>query len=182
MGSWVAVNSWDKERGGGKKTNWFLVFTPCRDFFFFGLWEIWVKMLNHQKVLCIYSLGEGFKSDIKTWEWLAWRGSGYPGYGQSTCVLGHFSCIQLFATPWTVTRQAPLSTRFSRQEYEWVAMPSSRGTSWPRDGTRVSCSSCTAGRFFTTELPGKPMDRVTPIFLMEVIGAFASISYMPTIC
>ena len=28
---------------------------------------------------------------------------------------------------------------------EWVAMPFSRGSSWPRDQTRVSC---TAGRFF----------------------------------
>ena len=26
---------------------------------------------------------------------------------------------------------------------EWVSMPSSRGSSWPRDGTRVSCVSCT---------------------------------------
>ena len=37
---------------------------------------------------------------------------------------------------------------------EWVAISSSRGSSWPRDGTWVSCI---AGRFFTTELPGKPM-------------------------
>ena len=29
---------------------------------------------------------------------------------------------------------------------EWVAMPSSRGSSRPRDGTQVSCI---AGRFFT---------------------------------
>ena len=32
-------------------------------------------------------------------------------------VLSHFSCIQLFATLWTVARQAPLSMGFSRQEY-----------------------------------------------------------------
>ena len=36
---------------------------------------------------------------------------------------------------------------------EWVAMPFFRGSSWPRDGTWVSCI---AGRFFTTEPPGKP--------------------------
>ena len=29
----------------------------------------------------------------------------------------HFSCVQLFATPRTVTHQGPLSTGFSRQEY-----------------------------------------------------------------
>ena len=37
---------------------------------------------------------------------------------------------------------------------EWVAMPSSRGSSWPGDWT---CISCIAGGFFITELPGKPM-------------------------
>ena len=32
------------------------------------------------------------------------------------CMLSHFSRIQLFVTPWTVTHQAPLSMGFSRQE------------------------------------------------------------------
>ena len=35
----------------------------------------------------------------------------------------------------------------------WVVMPSSRTSSQPRDRT---CSSCTAGGFFTTEPLGKP--------------------------
>ena len=39
---------------------------------------------------------------------------------------------------------------------EWVAMPSSTGSSCPRNRTCVSCSSCIAGGFFTTEPPGKP--------------------------
>ena len=34
------------------------------------------------------------------------------------------SCVQLFATPWTVAYQAPLSMGFSRQEY-WSGLPSS---------------------------------------------------------
>ena len=39
---------------------------------------------------------------------------------------------------------------------EWVATLSfSRGSSQPRDLTRISCVSCTAGRFFTTEPPGE---------------------------
>ena len=33
-----------------------------------------------------------------------------------------FSRVQLFATPWTVAHQAPLSIRFSRQEY-WSGLP-----------------------------------------------------------
>ena len=36
---------------------------------------------------------------------------------------------------------------------EWVAIPFSRSSSWPRDWTLVSCIG---GRFFTIEPPGKP--------------------------
>ena len=51
---------------------------------------------------------------------------------------------------------SPLSVEFPRARIlEWVAMPSFRGPSWPRDQTHVSCVSCIASRFFTTELPGR---------------------------
>ena len=33
-----------------------------------------------------------------------------------------FSCIRLFATPWTVAHQAPVSMGFPRQEY-WSGLP-----------------------------------------------------------
>ena len=39
---------------------------------------------------------------------------------------------------------------------EWVAVPSSKGSSQPRDQTHVLCVSCITGGFFTTEPPGKP--------------------------
>ena len=45
---------------------------------------------------------------------------------------------------------------FSRQEHQWVAMPSSRGSSRPRDRTRVFCitgCSLLASGFF---VPGSP--------------------------
>ena len=38
------------------------------------------------------------------------------------CVLNRFSCVQLFATLWTVACQDPLSMEFSRQEY-WSGLP-----------------------------------------------------------
>ena len=38
---------------------------------------------------------------------------------------------------------------------EWVAVPTSMGSSQPSDWTHVSCISCIAGGFFTTEPPGK---------------------------
>ena len=49
-------------------------------------------------------------------------------------------CVWFFATPWTVAFQAPLSMEFS------IDMPSSRGSSQPRDRTQVSRI---ADRFFT---------------------------------
>ena len=43
------------------------------------------------------------------------------------------SHVQLFATPWAVAHQAPLSMEFSM-----VAISFSRGSSQPKDQTRVS--------------------------------------------
>ena len=39
---------------------------------------------------------------------------------------------------------------------EWVAMPFSKGSSWPREWTRISCVSCTAGGFLSAEPKGSP--------------------------
>ena len=58
------------------------------------------------------------------------------------CVLSHFSCARLFATLWTLALQAPLSMGEARI-LEWIATPSSRRSSQPRDWTHVSCISCT---------------------------------------
>ena len=41
------------------------------------------------------------------------------------CMQSHFSCVRLFATLWTVARQAPLSMEILQARIlEWVAMPS----------------------------------------------------------
>ena len=47
-----------------------------------------------------------------------------------------------------------LSHKGSPRIREWVAYPCSRGSSQPRNQTRVSCI---AGGFFATELSGKPL-------------------------
>ena len=49
---------------------------------------------------------------------------------------------------------------FQAKILEWVAMLSPRGSSQPRDRTRVSCGSCIADGFFTTEPPRKPLQVV----------------------
>ena len=61
-------------------------------------------------------------------------------------MVSHFSHILLFATPWTVTHQAPLLMEFSR---EWVAALSCRESSLARDRT-TSLTSALAGGFFTS--------------------------------
>ena len=63
----------------------------------------------------------------------------------------HFSCVWLFATLCTVARQAPLSIRFSRQEY-WSGLPCLPSGDLPNP--RIKPMSFTfpilAGGFFTT--------------------------------
>ena len=58
-------------------------------------------------------------------------------------------CVWPFATPWTIAHQAPGSSVYGilqERILKWVAIPLSRGSSWPNDQTWVSCI---AGRFFT---------------------------------
>ena len=58
------------------------------------------------------------------------------------------SCVQLFVTPWTVACQAPLSIRILQARIlGWVAYLFSRGSSQPKNRTRVSCM---ARGFFTS--------------------------------
>ena len=55
------------------------------------------------------------------------------------CSFSHFSHVWLCVTPWTIACQPPLVHGILQARIlEWVAMPSSRGSSWPRDETHVS--------------------------------------------
>ena len=63
------------------------------------------------------------------------------------------SC-SVFATPWTVVRQAPLSVGFSRQEYWSGFSPGNL----PNPGFEPA-SPTLAGRFFTAEPSGKPFTK-----------------------
>ena len=75
--------------------------------------------------------------------------------GYLLCCDLSLSCVWLFATPWTVAHQAPLSMGILQARMmEWVAMPSFRESPQPRDQTQVSC---TEGRFFTVwAIRGRP--------------------------
>ena len=68
------------------------------------------------------------------------------------------SVVSDSATPRTVARQAPLSMEFSKQEY-WSELPIPTQRYLP--DSRIESESLTspalAGRFYTTEPPGKPV-------------------------
>ena len=68
---------------------------------------------------------------------------------QGLLLLSHFSHIRLFAAPWTVARQAPLSMGLPRQEY-WRGLPLPSSGHLPNSGTEP-VSPVVAGGFFTTE-------------------------------
>ena len=73
------------------------------------------------------------------------------------CVRSRFSRVQRFVTPWTVARQAPLSTGFSRQEY-WSGLPCPPPGDLPDPGMESASlmSPALAGRFIHERHLGSP--------------------------
>ena len=81
------------------------------------------------------------------------------------CVLSHFSCVRLLATPWTVACQASLSMGFSRQEY-WTGLPFPSPGDLPDPGIEPPSlmSPALVGGFFATSAT------------WEAVGLFISFS------
>ena len=86
------------------------------------------------------------------------------------CLGFYFLCTHLLfshsvvfdsATPWTVAHQAPLSMRFSRQEY-WSALPFPPPEDLPDPGIKPlsPLSSELAGGFFTTSTTWEAVYRI----------------------
>ena len=78
------------------------------------------------------------------------------------CVLSHFSHVQLFATLWTVTHQAPLSMGFSRQEY-WSGLPCPLPRDPPNPGIEPASlmSPALAGGFLNTSATWEAQEMAT---------------------
>ena len=66
-------------------------------------------------------------------------------------MLSYFSSVQLFVTLWTVAHMAPLSMRFSRQEY-WSGLSCPPAGDLPDPGFEPASlmSPALADEFFTT--------------------------------
>ena len=74
------------------------------------------------------------------------------------CVLSH---IQLFVTPWSVDCQAPLSMKFSRQEY-WSGLPfpPPGDVPDPRIEPKSPAPLAFTGRFLATSAPWEALMRL----------------------
>ena len=73
---------------------------------------------------------------------------------QCVCVLWCFSRALLFATPWTVAHQAPLSMGCSRQDY-WSGLPCPFPVDLPNPGIKIVSPALQADSSLL-EPPGKP--------------------------
>ena len=71
-------------------------------------------------------------------------------------MLSHFSRVRLFATPWTVAHQAPLSMKFSRQEY-WSGLSFPSPGDLPDPGIKPRSPALEADSLLS-EPPGKPVE------------------------
>ena len=90
------------------------------------------------------------------WSWQTQIWSYSPAWGPARGMqrFSHEIVSDSFVTPWTVAFQAPLSVGFLQERMQvWVAVSFSRGLPDPRI---EPVSSALAGRFLTTEPPGKP--------------------------
>ena len=75
------------------------------------------------------------------------------------CVLFAQSCPTLCDSMDCSLPGSPIHGIFPAKILAWVAMPSSKGPSQPRDQTHIFCLSCTAARHFTTVPLGSPLLR-----------------------
>ena len=100
----------------------------------------WGSTVIHQKP----EIKKAYIRNSLVVQWL-----GIHTHCRGTCVL---SPVWLFAAPWTVGHQAPLSMGFSRQEY-WTGLPFPMPENLPDPGMEPTflVSPALAGRFFSTE-------------------------------
>ena len=78
----------------------------------------------------------------------------HPKHCAVLCCAQSLSCVQLFATPWTVAHQAPHPWEFSRQGY-WSGLPCPPPGNLPDPGIEPGCPTLQANSL-PTEPPGKP--------------------------
>ena len=86
---------------------------------------------------------------------LSWKIKTFPPMHMSR-IQKSLSRVRLFATPWSVVHQAPLSMGFSRQEY-WSGLPFPSPGDLPNPGITPRSPTLQADAL-TSEPPGKPLE------------------------
>ena len=95
------------------------------------------------------------------------------------CVSESLSHVQLFATPWTVAHRAPLSMKFSRQEY-WSGLPYPPPGDLPDPGTKPRSPALQADSL-PSKTSGKPMlTACNPLFEKCITTSSSSLSFVTT--
>ena len=94
-----------------------------------------------------------------------------------SCVLSHFSCLTLCNLMDCSPPGSAIPGVFQARILEWVAMPSSRGSSWLRDRTHVSLSPVLADGFFTTRATWEAQIEECFILLCFFFYCFVGIAF-----
>ena len=95
---------------------------------------------------------------------------GFVSLPHHRVVVESISHLQLFATLWTISHQALLSMGFSRQDYQ-SGCPFSSSGDLPNPGIEPAFSAL-AGRFFTSEPPGKPL---MTVYLQLILPNYSAV-------
>ena len=85
---------------------------------------------------------------------MQWGGEPRAGFLGGWACVSPSGVVQLFATPWSVAHQAPLSIGFSRQEY-WSGLSFPSLGYLPKSGIEPRSSTLQAVSLLS-KLPGKP--------------------------
>ena len=88
------------------------------------------------------------------------------------------SCVQLFATLWTIAHQAPPSMGFSRQEY-WSGLPFPSPGELPDPGIETTSlnSPALADRFFTTSATWETLLKVKSLSCVQLFATLWTVAH-----
>ena len=79
----------------------------------------------------------------------------------------HLSCVRLFVTLWTIAHQAPVSMKYSRQEYQsGLPCPPTGDLSHPGIEPVSSMSPALAGEFLTTSATIRKGNKKTILYMI----------------